>query len=91
MIEATVFEDSDLRLLFTMVPQVSAFRKNVVGYTFFVKPSEDSARAQVFVDRLCEEVWKVERNKWLDGNMSRAQVEFNQSVKPSDLRRFLLA
>lgn len=91
MIEATVFEDSDLRRLFTMLPHVSELLKDVVGHTFWVKRVDSSARAQVFVDRVCEQVWEVKGDKWRYDNMSKVQRKFRQGVKQSDLRLFLLA
>ena len=90
LIEATVFEDSDLRRLFMMLPHVSETLKNIAGYTFHIKPSQGTVRAQVFVDRVCEAVWEIKQNKWRYNNRSK-RLAFKQDLKPSDLRRFLMA
>lgn len=91
MIEATVFEDSDLRRLLRFLSHLRESLKNVVGYTFCVELPGGFAGAQVFVDRVCEPVWKVKRKNWRYENMSREHLGFKRGVKSSDLRRFLLA
>jgi hypothetical protein len=92
VIEAIVFEDSDLRRLLTLLPHLGeSLPENVVGYAFCVELLGGFAGAQVFVDRVCEVVWEVKRDNWRYDNMSRIHLEFKRDVKPSDLRRFLLA
>jgi hypothetical protein len=91
VIEATVFEDSDLRRLLTLLPVFrESLPKNVAGFTFCVELPGRFAGAQVFVDRICELVWEVKRDSWRYDNMSRMQLGFKRGVKSSDLRRFLL-
>lgn len=90
VIEATVFEDSDLHRLHTLLPYLRE-SKNVVGYTFSVDLPGGFAGAQVFVDRVCEVIWEVKRENWRYENITREHLRFKRGVKSSDLRRFSLA
>ena len=83
MIEATVFQDSELHRLLTLLPQISeSLPKNIVGLTFFVELPGGFAGAQVFVDRVCEAVWHVKRNNWRYDNTSSVHVKFKQATAP---------
>jgi hypothetical protein len=90
VIEATVFEDSNLRQLLMLRPDLRESFKSAVGYTFCVELPGCFAGAQVFVDRVCEVVWRVKRRNWRYDNTTREHLGFKRSLKSSDLHRFLL-
>jgi hypothetical protein len=90
VIEAVVFEDSDLRELLTALSTWASMCDDIAGYTFNPQLLDQLDRGQVFVDRLCEEVWGIQKDKWRYGNPMREHVEFKTELKLHDVSRFLL-
>jgi hypothetical protein len=90
VIEATVFEDSDLGRLVEPYPLLGETIKNILGHAFFPDASESSLSGEVFVDRLCEAVWEI-KCRWRYDNVSRKQLQFKRKLRKADLHMFYMA
>ena len=89
--ESVLFADSDI---YWLIQQVKRNRNQIIkesaGHTFNQAMIYLIAgRAQVFVDRIVEVVWDVERSKWRQDIAVAGTITFKAQLKDLDIPRFL--